>query len=304
MQYTFPVPVDEKDLRPAFNIEKRDYSNPDAISAEVERYLNNYSPRTVRAYRSDLYDFWNFTKQPLQHTKEDHVLRYIEYLESKDFSNSTINRRIASLSKLCSIYVAMGLMKYNPVQNLSALRKLYKPISPVVSNVLSLHDVEKVIQGARKPTAIITKTLANTGLRVSELLSITKNDIEPKSHEYLSVRIRNGKGGKNRYIYLSYSLYAEIKEVFDGDSIYLFASKSGKQLSRINVYKQIHRAFLKYAERSASPHSLRHFFATRKISVEKKDIKAVSTYLGHNDPGLTLRVYVQNFLEPEETVII
>ena len=305
MQYTFPVPAEEQDLRPAFNIEKRDYSNPDAISSEVERYLNNYSPRTVKAYRSDLYDFHQFVNMPLQNTREEHILKYIEYLEGKNYSPSTCNRRIASLSKLISIYVAMGLMKYNPVQNLGSVGKLYKPVSVGTSyKTVTKMDVEAVIANSRRKTSAIVKFLANTGLRVSEMIGIKKEDLEPYNTDFMRIKIL-GKGRKIRFIYISYPLYQEVKETFDSESIYLFASGSGNQLSRVNVYRQISRSFLKHAHKKGiGPHSLRHFFATQKIVEEKKDYKAVSTYLGHATPGLTMQYYVSSVMQPEETVII
>ncbi|MDC7246839.1 MAG: tyrosine-type recombinase/integrase [Sphaerochaetaceae bacterium] len=305
MQYTFPVPADEKDLRPAFNVEKKTYSNPDTISAEVERYLNNYSPKTVKAYRSDLFDFHNFVKMPLQNTREDHILKYIEHLENEKLSNSTINRRIASLSKLSAIYVAMGLMKYNPVQNLGALGKLYKPVSVGTSfKTVTKMDVEAVIANSRKKTSAIVKFLANTGLRVSEMIGIKKEDLEPYNTDFMRIKVL-GKGRKIRFIYISYELYQNVKDAFDSDSIYLFTSTSGNQLSRVNLYRQINRSFLKHAhKKDVGPHTLRHFFATQKIVEEKKDYKAVSTYLGHANPSLTMSYYVSSVMQPEDTVII
>ena len=304
MQYTFPIPEEEKDRKPALNIEKRDYSNPDIISAEVERYLNNYSPMTVRAYRSDLYDYWKFTNMPLQNTKEDHILRYIEHLEKKDFSPSTINRRIASLSKLCSIYVAMGLMKYNPIQNLGSIGKLYKPVAVGTYKSVTLHDVEAVIANSRKKTSVIVKFLANTGLRVSEMIGIKKEDLEPYNTEFMRIKIL-GKGRKIRFIYISYELYQNVKDAFDTDSIYFFASASSNQLSRVNIYRQVNRSFEKWAHKKGiGPHSLRHFFCSYAILEKKKDYKAVSKYAGHSSPTLTMQYYVDSELKPEETVII
>ena len=304
MDYTFPVPTEDNE-RSILNVEKKTYSNPDAISSEVERYLNNYSPKTVKAYRSDLYHFHKYVNMPLQNTREDHILKYIDHLEAMELSNSTINRRIASLSKLSAIYVAMGLMKYNPVQNLGALGKLYKPVSVGTSfKTVTKMDVEAVIANSRKKTSVIVKFLANTGLRVSEMIGIKKEDLEPYNTEFMRIKIL-GKGRKIRFIYISYDLYQEVKDVFDSESIYLFASISGNQLSRVNVYRQINRSFLKHAhKKNVGPHTLRHFFATQKIVEEKKDYKAVSTYLGHANPSLTMSYYVSSVMQPDETVII
>jgi site-specific recombinase XerD len=109
--------------------------------------------------------------------------------------------------------------------------------------------------------------LANTGLRVSELISITKDNIEPYDNRYMKIRI-HGKNDKSRFIYITYDLYVKVSEVFDSESIYLFASKSEQVLSRINLYRQIKRAFIKYTgKQNITPHVLRHLYATYQIEM-------------------------------------
>ena len=307
MDIMFPIPpIDEKFNDEIFphskkpNVEKLHDSN---ISEAVERYFQSYSPKTVIAYKADLKTWWQFSQTPVRDTTPDLILKYIKYLEGQGFQNATINRKIASLSKIFSIYVHLGVADSNPIQILAATTKIYKPTSPEVRNTLGLHDVEKVILNASKRTSVIVKFLANTGLRISEMINITKSDLEPKDTSYLSIRIV-GKGKKVRFIYIPYTLYEEVKDVVDSDCIYLFSSRTGKKLSRVNMYKQIKRAFEKYAQKTSSPHQLRHFFATRKIIHEGKDYKSVSSYLGHANVGITLECYVSSQLMPEDTQII
>jgi integrase/recombinase XerD len=301
MDYTFPVPAMPEESQ---NVEIFQHTKSvEDKSSLIERYFQSYSPQTIKAYKADLQTWWDFSSTEIAATKPEHVLRYIKYLEMKGYENATINRKIAALSKVFSIYVSIGEAQINPIHILSATTRIYKPVDNQVKNRLSLHEVEEVIQRASKRTSVIVKFLANTGLRVSELINIRKDDLEPKDTDYLSVRIR-GKGNKVRFIYISYALYKEVKDVFDSESIYLFASRTGQILSRTNLYRQVRRSFEKHVNKKTSPHELRHFFATRKIVHEKKDYKAVSQYLGHQDPGLTMRVYVSNELKPEEAQII
>jgi integrase/recombinase XerC len=297
MDYIIPIPQE-------VNVENFPHSELKTISDEIERYFQGYSPQTIIAYRHDTYSYWQYINKPLQDTEEKDILKYIKMLENEGFSNATINRKIASLSKIMSIYINMKLMTYNPVQNLASLGKLYKPVDNKITLNVTRHDVEAVIANSRKKTGVIVKFLVNTGLRVSEMCGIKKEDLEPYNTEYMRIKIK-GKGGKIRFIFISYELYQDVKNIYDGESIYLFASSSDQQLSRVNLYKQINRSFSKWAHKSGiSPHSLRHFFATQKIVNEKKDYKAVSTYLGHSNPSLTMTYYVDSQLSPEETVIL
>ena len=304
MSYTFPVPAAEYEEERNVETFHNTKSDTVRISDEIERVLSNYSPKTVIAYRTDLHDFWTFTNKPFQNTREDDVLRFITHLEKKGYRPSSINRKIAALSKIMSIYLSKGLMTYHPIHNLASLGKLYKSVDVGDFKSVTTHDVEAVIANARRKTSIIVKFLANTGLRVSELTGIKKEDLEPFSTDFMRIKIK-GKGSKVRFIFISYDLYQEVKNVYDGDSIYLFASVSGQRLSRTNLYTQISRAFKQFAyKKDIGPHTLRHYWATQKIVEEKKDYKAVSKYLGHVSPSLTMTYYVDSQLTPEETVII
>ncbi len=299
MQYTFPVPTENKELDER-GIEPQHMR----ISDEIERFFQSYSPKTMIAYRTDLHDFWKFSGKPFQNTKEDDILRFVDYLEKKGYKNSTINRKIAALSKIMSIYVSKGLMNYHPIQNLTALGKLYKPVEPSVSINITKHDVEAVVSNSNKRISVMVQCLANTGMRVSEALNVKKEDLEPYDTSWMRVKITHAKNGKIRFCFISYQMYQAIREAYDTDSLYLFSAKSGNQLSRTNVYKMIKRVFQKYTGKECSPHKLRHFFATQKIVNEKKDYKAVSTYLGHANVSTTLSIYTTSHLSPEETEII
>jgi len=188
------------------------------------------------------------------------------------------------------------------VRAADATSSLKRPETRHIQLSITFEDIQQVIARAHPKTSLIVKTLVNTGLRVSELIGIRKDRLAPYSTEYLQISI-NGKGGKERTIYLSFDLYEEIKEHFDSDSIYLFASATGQPLSRINLYTQVRRAFKRFAGKDSSPHQLRHFFSTYKIGVEKQDVKSVSQYLGHSRITITLDMYTHTTLAPDETHI-
>lgn len=298
MSYTFPVPKLEDEDYSFDIVEKK--NNP----SDIEHYFQSYSPQTVKGYKSDMNDFFNYVKKDVSDIKEVDVLIYLKNLVERGFKNSSINRKISSLSKVFSIYEIMGLVEKNIIRSISSVSKIYKPVETKAKLIVTFHDVEAVICNSLKRTSIIVKFLANTGLRVSEMINISKSDLEPYSTDFMRIKI-TGKGNRIRFIYISYTLYQEVKDVFDTDSIYMFASKSGKRLSRNNLYKQINRAFRKQTGKSdIGPHQLRHFFATQKIVIEGKDYKSISNYLGHSNVAITLSTYTHSKLEPEETHVI
>lgn len=302
MDFTFPVPELESNMEilPHTNPVQ---NSPDEISSLIERLLQSYSKHSIIAIKNDLNTYVNAMRKNLQDSNEQDILKYIKYLEDRGYKNSSINRKIASLAKLCSLYSSSGLMEKNPIFNLTKISRIYKPVDAQAHCNITLHDIEAVIAGARKRTAMIVKFLANTGLRVSEMINISKSDLEAYNTEFMRILIR-GKGGRIRFIFVTYELYQQVKDTFDSESIFLFTSRSGRQLSRVNIYKMVKKAFEKYAYKTTHPHQIRHFFASHKIVQEKKDYKSVSQYLGHASVSTTLQIYTNSELKPEESQII
>jgi len=302
MDYNFPVPSESIKIIDSGIIQEKS-SSMESIENAVSNYLAQYSRYTIKAYKSDLQTWWDYSHKNVRESTEQDVLYYIKYLEKKGYQNSTINRKLAALSKIFNIYISLGLATKNPVRDLSSITRIFKPVNSMAYVIVTKHDIEAVICNAKKKTANIVRFLSNTGLRISEMIEIRKEDLEPFDKDYIRVRII-GKGKKIRFIFIPYSLYLDVKEVFDSDSTYLFTSRTGRSLSRVNIYKQINTAFLRYAYKSnITCHSLRHFYATEKIVNEKKDFKAVSKYLGHSSVSTTLNLYTHSQLEPNETQI-
>jgi integrase/recombinase XerD len=91
--------------------------------------------------------------------------------------------------------------------------------------------------------------------------------------------------------------------VFGREGDYLFTHRRGKPYCRQTLYKWINQVFYEALHIEVSPHTRRHFFATEKIVREKKDIKGVSLYLGHSTTAVTMDMYVQSKLTPEEAIL-
>lgn len=145
-----------------------------------------------------------------------------------------------------------------------------------------------------KKLSLIVWTLFNTGLRISELLSIRLDRIHLNGIAKLTV---SGKGKKEREIFLPRNKVDEIKKVFKSKT-YLFENNKGKKLDRINLTK-ILKAEIESVlpEKNFHPHLLRHSFATNQIISKKKSVKSISTYLGHSTTAITQDLYVHDNLE-------
>ena len=94
-----------------------------------------------------------------------------------------------------------------------------------------------------------------TGCRISELLNIKVKDCS--TNTITLIKINNGKGGKDRLVYLQKDIYNKIRKAFNG-KVYLFETRKGTQFNRLNVTRDIHRFAKKIIGRDISAHTLRH----------------------------------------------
>jgi integrase/recombinase XerD len=132
-----------------------------------------------------------------------------------------------------------------------------------------------------------------SGLRVSELVSLRVEDIDSRR---MVIRVRHGKGGKDRYVMLSPKLLAELRDYWKitRPSTWLFPGRNPEQpLSRrlvaIACVRASRRAGLR---KKVTPHTLRHTFATHLLDAGT-DIRTIQALLGHRSLRTTaLYTYV------------
>ena len=268
----------------------------------VNTCIDARSKNTKRAYQNDLLQFVNLTGKDLLSASEADYLQYFKALEDRNYKYSSINRKITALSKYLDYLVIAKKLSYNPINNIRKISQLYRNMDKKVNIDLTIEDVKKVIRFSRIQTALIIQTLSNSGIRISELVNIRKEDVKVNS-DHVALRIR-GKGQKERIVFINLELYNRIKKIFNNGSNYLFHSSAGRQLSRQNLYKQIHNAFQKWTGKEVHPHSLRHFCATYRYVELGEDIKAVSNYLGHSTSAITLDMYIDSKITPERAMIV
>jgi len=163
---------------------------------------------------------------------------------------------------------------------------------------LTVEEVERLLaapderkpQGARDRAMI--ELLYATGLRVSELTRLATNHLNLQAG-YLIAR---GKGNKERMVPVGQIAIAKVRQYLSGprsqllrgrDSRSLFVTNRGRPFTRQGFWKLLQRYALKAGLRAlASPHQLRHSFATHLIE-RGADLRAIQEMLGHADLSTT-----------------
>jgi site-specific recombinase XerD len=133
-------------------------------------------------------------------------------------------------------------------------------------------------------------TLYGAGLRVSEVCALIPEDIDSQR---MLIRVRAGKGDKDRYVMLSPRLLATFRAYWrrrPRQGPYLFPSpRPDKPLSRMAVFRSVRTAAQRAGlQKRVSPHVLRHTFATHLLEAGT-DIRTIQVLLGHRSIRTTAR---------------
>jgi site-specific recombinase XerD len=157
---------------------------------------------------------------------------------------------------------------------------------------LTKADYKALIRAAEQKKnerlSLVIQTICGTGIRVSELESITVEAVK-RGEAVVSCK------GKTRKIFIVKALqkkllqYAKEQKIASGT---LFVTKRGNPLNRSNIWRQM-KELCKQANVSPKkvfPHNLRHLFARTFYGIEK-DIAKLADILGHSNINTT-RIYI------------
>ncbi len=252
---------------------------------EIEKGL---SYNTIEAYRRDIYGFIDFCNESdINNITRLHISSFIMDLREKDIAPSSISRKVSALKSFFKWACANEYLTNNPISSIEPA-KLPKHLP----KVLSQNEINTILNNNLTIIErVIVELLYSCGLRVSELCNLKLNDINIKSKSIICF----GKGSKERLIpFGDYALniineYLTERETiintFSISTQLFLISDNGKQITRQDVYRIIHRLG-ELIHKEISPHTLRHTFATHLLE-NGADLRVVQELLGHSDVATT-----------------
>ena len=270
------------------------YLEEDAVAAFTKQlYENEKSPSTIRQYTRELIRFRDWLGENREVTKS-RVVQYKQELGQR-YQLSSANAMLSALNTFFRIrnWDDCRIRTYR-VQRAS-FRSEQRELSR--SEYRSL--VETAREGKDPQLAMIMETIANTGIRISELRFITA---EALSRRRAQVHLK----GKSREVLLPTALCRRLRAYCREHQIRagsIFVTRTGRPVDRSTV---LHRMkALSHASgvprEKIFPHNLRHFFAVSYYRAEK-DIVRLADILGHSNINTT-RIYTMVSCEAELTVL-
>ncbi|NVP17479.1 tyrosine-type recombinase/integrase [Candidatus Gracilibacteria bacterium] len=264
--------------------------------------IKNKSPKTVEQYDRHLKKFNIYIEEKYKNIEifkvEDIDLDIAEGFRSYIYEK----RRNVSIKTANAYMITIrSFLKYLE-------KKGYKSLSATAIDLIKAEDrhveflnqeeLDRLFSAPNKDTIIGARDLAimeciySTGLRISELTSLNKNDINLKRREF-AVR---GKGRKVRVVYLTKQSATLIEKYLEKrtDSFSpLFIRHNMKKddiaslndekvrLTRFFITNMVKKYALKaYILKDISAHTLRHSFATTLLS-NGADLRSIQEMLGH-----------------------
>ncbi len=250
---------------------------------------------TTAAYRTALRAF-------LESGQAVTVEGFAEYIRGlrRTRAAATVNQALAAGRKaFLQAAEALGL----PVKEISLIRGALGEIpavkkAPPDVTVISPEERDRLLEALPLRIRLVAETLYVTGARVSEVLTVRRDQIKATgANGAVELRLY-GKGGKERSSRIPAELYKRTLQVFPKGT-YLFESSHKKHFRREYISREIARAARRVLGRAVSAHVLRHSRATDLLASTHR-IKAVSRLLGHSDEATTLRYYVKDAFSDEE----
>ena len=258
------------------------------------------SQNTLNAYRQDLSNFSNWLNPVyLEKANKINLLDYLAYRLKQGYSSRSTARSLSSLRAFYAYLLSKSLIIENPTSKIQSPK-----LGHSLPKVLSEEDVEKLINApnTKEPIGLrdraMLELLYACGLRISELINL----------DVLNLNIRQGvakvlgKGGKERLVPIgdqaldwisNYLTYGREQLIADNKkSPYLFLSNRGTGMTRQAFWYRIKLYANKSGvDRSLSPHTLRHAFATHLLN-HGADLRTVQLLLGHTSLSTT-QIYTE-----------
>ena len=251
--------------------------------------IRNYSPRTIDIYVDRIAKFAQHFGQSPDRLGPAHIREFQVFLvETKQASWTQYNQSVCALRFFYRVCLGKNAM----------IKHIPFPKQPKrLPVVLSREEVQRLFEAlSNLKHRTILMTLYATGLRVSEALALQLPDIDSAR---MVLRVRQGKGRKDRYVPLSETLLEHLRRYwrYYRPGLWLFPSTDPRRaLTASTVQRVCAKAARKAGlSKRVTPHTLRHSFATHHLEAGT-NLKTIQVLLGHrhlNTTSLYLHVAVQ-----------
>lgn len=253
-------------------------TNDMILSYEKNLMQEEKAEATIKKYMHDVHAFADWLCG--RDAEKCLLLTYKSLLEEK-YKPTSVNSVIASLNNFF-MYIGKYDLRMKTI-------KIQKGLFVSKEKELTKHEYERLLYAAKsnKRLHLLMQTICSTGIRVSELPSVTVESITAGEAKI------NCKG-KIRKIFLPNLLCEKLSSYIAETGVSsgpVFVTKSGRPIDRSNIWSDMKKLCdsAGVSHKKVYPHNLRHLFACTYYS-SQKDIVKLADILGHSNINTT-RIY-------------
>ena len=275
-----------------------------ALLNEFVEYMriNERSPKTIYGYQKDVAAFLRFYEARyncpcyVEDVSAQDIEDFVRFLKAKGLKPQSRNRIVHAFRSLYKFAVRRRIVEVNVAEKVETVR-----IHRKERTYLTPEEVSTLIESMENPLMkLVTNTLFNTGLRISECLNLRIRHVDFPNRV---IRVVSGKGRKDRLIPINEKLcplleeYRREKRFAAKPDDPFFATETTGRLcaSYYNHYlRRTTERQLGWTKR-VTAHTLRHSFASTLVH-RGANLVRVQKLLGHSSLATT-SVYTHATLE-------
>lgn len=255
------------------------------------------SPHTLEAYRRDLNRYGEFMLgigiDSIDRVTPTNAVSFFRQAGKEGLKASSVNRCLAALRGFYKYLLNEKKISQNPIAHIDPAK-----VWTLIPDTLNRAEMDDLLSqpDITRPNGIRDKAILEimyaTGLRASELISLTINDIQWQ----VGYLVAMGKGRKERIVPIGQVALKYLNDYMEKvrpgqikkkpvDTVFL--NRAGTGLTRQGLWKIV-KGYARRAglENKVHPHTFRHSFATHLLD-GGADLRALQSMLGHADIATT-----------------
>ncbi|MGE3599316.1 MAG: tyrosine-type recombinase/integrase [Dehalococcoidia bacterium] len=259
-----------------------------------ELLVRRFRPRTRKVYEAHVRSFLAWSETHARESERD---------PARSTRPGGVDLAAAARGYLAHLVDERGVSRSYHTQAVSALKALFAGVlgEPALAagiprprlerhlpTVLSKDETARLLGAARHPKhRVLLMLLYSSGLRVGELVRLRAEDVDS---ERGLLRVRDAKGGKDRYTLLSSKALAALRiycEAFRPERWLFPGDHPDRHYTVRSVQNVVHQCARRAGlDKTITPHTLRHSFATHLLE-SGTDLRYIQELLGHNSSRTT-----------------
>lgn len=221
------------------------------------------------------------------------VSKYLDFIDKNklNMANDSVKSYLLSIDVAINTnrlaYASINFFFRNVLKNPFTTKEIpAKKKEKKLPKVLSKKEILEMIENTENiKHKLVIQLLYSSGLRLSELINLKREDIDLQRN---LINVKRGKGRKDRITLLSNNLKITLLRYYNNENLnskYLFQGRKGKYTKK-SVQKILENSGNKI-HKKVTPHMLRHSFATHLLE-SGTDIRYIQKLLGHSDLDTTM----------------